>query len=40
VRALAVFDGGEGLALYAGGGFRLAHDSGDAFLARWTLCLP
>ena len=35
VSALAVYDDGSGSALYAGGGFSSAIDSGDSFLARW-----
>lgn len=37
VSALTVFDDGSGggPALYAGGGFTLAFDSGDSFLAKW-----
>jgi len=38
VRALCVFDAGLGPDLFAGGGFTLALDSGDAFLARWDGC--
>jgi hypothetical protein len=35
VGALAVYDDGTGPALFAGGGFRIALDSGDSFLAKW-----
>jgi len=35
VRALAVYDDGNGPALYAGGDFTVAFDSGDSFLAKW-----
>lgn len=35
VFALAAFDDGGGNALYAGGNFRRAIDSGDSYLARW-----
>jgi hypothetical protein len=35
VRALAVFDDGGGPALYAGGAFGSAIDSGDSYLAKW-----
>ena len=36
VRALTVFDDGTGLAaLYAGGAFASAFDSGDSYLAKW-----
>ena len=40
VLALGVFDDGSpaGAALYVGGAFDLAPDSGDAFLARWQGC--
>jgi len=51
VDALSTFDDGDGSALYAGGSFVLAFDSGDAYLAKWgnasgcgmpgiTLCAP
>ena len=35
VNALAAFDTGDGPALYAGGGFSSAMDSGDSYLAKW-----
>ena len=35
VSALAVHDAGDGPALYAGGEFTSAIDSGDSFLAKW-----
>ena len=35
VFALTVFDDGGGAALYAGGEFTTAIDSGDSFLAKW-----
>jgi len=35
VNALSVFDDGGGPALYAGGGFTVADDSGDSFVAKW-----
>jgi len=40
VKALAVFDGPErgGRALFAGGDFSRALDSGDSYLARWQGC--
>jgi hypothetical protein len=34
-QALAVFDDGDGPALFAGGYFHAAGDSGDSFLAKW-----
>ena len=39
VLALTVFDDGGGQALYAGGAFGSAIDSGDSYLAKWS-CNP
>ncbi len=39
VRALVPFDAGGGVALYAGGSFASALDSGDSYIARWG-CPP
>jgi hypothetical protein len=38
VEALTEFDDGDGSALYAGGWFTAAVDSGDNYLARWRGC--
>ena len=39
VKALTVYDDGNGSALCAGGNFYSCPDSGDSFVARWT-CVP
>jgi len=35
IQALAVYDDGNGPALFAGGDFTVTHDSGDSYLAKW-----
>jgi hypothetical protein len=40
VYALTVYDDGGGAALYAGGAFTIAFDSGDCHLARWGCPAP
>jgi len=42
VVALAVFDASDGVgaALFAGGDFGSAYDSGDSLLARWACPFP